>query len=128
MPRRAPSAPPAYPRVDPRAGDGVELANRLGGTDRLCETLFSWRLLVGGLTPAASHHSCTTSSEEPPLSNFNSYRECAGELTNDRRGRGPPRPRPSRAGGNQACGGRGEAGARGLGRGGGGAGRLAPQR
>ena len=25
-----------------------------------------------GLTPGASHHSCTTSSEEPPLSNFNS--------------------------------------------------------
>ena len=24
------------------------------------------------LTPGASHHSCTTSSEEPPLSNFNS--------------------------------------------------------
>jgi phosphoglycolate phosphatase len=40
-----------------------------------CETLFSWRLLVGGLTPAASHHSFTTSSEEPPLSNFNSYRD-----------------------------------------------------
>jgi hypothetical protein len=33
---------------------------------------FSWRLLVGGLAPAASHHSCTTSSEEPPLSNVNS--------------------------------------------------------
>ena len=27
---------------------------------------------VGGLTPPASYHSCTTSSEEPPLSNFNS--------------------------------------------------------
>src|SRR2546428_12381030 len=108
MPRRAPSAPPAYPRVDPRAGDGVELANRLGGTDRLCETLFSWRLLVGGLTPAASHHSCTTSSEEPPLSNFNSYRECAGELTNDRRGGGPPPQRRSRAGGNRDFRGRGE--------------------
>ena len=34
--------------------------------------LSSWRLLVGGLAPAVSHHSCTTSSEEPPLSNFNS--------------------------------------------------------
>ena len=34
--------------------------------------LLSWRLLVGGLSPGASHHSCTTSSEEPPLSNFNS--------------------------------------------------------
>src|SRR2546422_10094010 len=92
MPRRAPSAPPAYPRVDPRAGDGVELANRLGGTDRLCETLFSWRLLVGGLTPAASHPSCTTSSEEPPLSNFNSDRECARELTKDRRACSPAAP------------------------------------
>ena len=40
-------------------------------SDGLCETS-SWRLLVGGLAPAASHHSCTTSSEEPPLSNFNS--------------------------------------------------------
>ena len=44
--------------------------NRLGPTDRLCETLVSWRLLVGGLSPAASHHSFTTSSEEPPLLNF----------------------------------------------------------
>src|SRR2546426_8732366 len=75
MPRRAPSAPPAYPRADPQAGDGVGLANRLGGTDRLCETLSSWRLLVGGPSPAASHHSFITSSEEPPLSNFNSYRD-----------------------------------------------------
>ena len=33
---------------------------------------FFMALLVGGLAPAASHHSCTTSSEEPPLSNFNS--------------------------------------------------------
>lgn len=40
----------------------------------MCETLSSWRLLVGGLSPGASHHSFTTSSEEPPLSNFNSYR------------------------------------------------------
>src|SRR5713101_4347390 len=71
MPPPAPSTPSAYPRVDPRAGDGVGLANRLGGTDRLCETLSSWRLLVGGRSPAASHHSFTTSSEEPPLSNFN---------------------------------------------------------
>src|SRR5260370_11147988 len=75
MPPGAPSAPPAYPRADPRAGDGVGLANRLGATDRLCKTLSSWRLLVGGLAPAASHHSFTTSSEEPPLSNFNSYRD-----------------------------------------------------
>src|SRR5258708_28498524 len=75
MPPRAPSAPPAYPRADPRGGDGVGLANRLGRTDRLCETLSSWRLLVGGLSPGASHHSFTTSSEEPPLSNFNSYRD-----------------------------------------------------
>ena len=29
--------------------------------------------LVGGLSPGASHHSFTTSSEEPPLSSFNSY-------------------------------------------------------
>src|ERR1700730_7454026 len=74
MPPRAPSALPAYPRAVQRAGDGVGLANRLGRTDRLCETLSSWRLLVGGLSPGASHHSFTTSSEEPPLSNFNSYR------------------------------------------------------
>ncbi len=40
-------------------------------SDGLCETA-SWQLLVGGRMPVASHHSCTTSSEEPPLSNFNS--------------------------------------------------------
>ena len=49
--------------------------NRLGATDRLCETLVSWRLLVGGLSPWASHRSYSTTSEEPPLSNFNSYRD-----------------------------------------------------
>src|SRR6266481_2107232 len=74
MPPRAPSALLAYPRADQRGGDSVGL-NRLGGTDRLCETLSSWRLLVAGLSPGASHHSFTTSSEEPPLSNFNSYRD-----------------------------------------------------
>src|SRR5712691_8644420 len=73
MPRRAPSAPPACLSADQPAGDGVGWVNRLGPTDRLCETLSSWRLLVGGLSPGASHHSFTTSSEEPPLSNFNSY-------------------------------------------------------
>src|SRR5947199_1344237 len=52
--------------------------NRLGATDRLCETLVSWRLLVGGRLPGASHHSFITSSEEPPLSNFNSYRDIPG--------------------------------------------------
>ena len=61
-----------YRRADRRAADGAGRANRLGETDRLCETLSSWRLLVGGLSPGASHHSFTTSSEEPPLSNFNS--------------------------------------------------------
>lgn len=48
------SAPTAYPRADQRAADGVGLTDRLGGTDRLCETLSSWRLLVGGLSPAAT--------------------------------------------------------------------------
>ena len=47
--------------------------NRVGGTDRLCETLVSWRLLVWRAFARASHHSFYTSSEEPPLSNFNSY-------------------------------------------------------
>src|SRR5712692_4550184 len=75
MPPRAPSAPSAYRRADQQAEDGAGPANRLGGTDRLCETLSSWRLLVGGLSPGASHHSFTTSSEEPTLSNFNSYRD-----------------------------------------------------
>jgi hypothetical protein len=28
---------------------------------------------IGGLAPGTSHHSFTTSSEKPPLSNFNSY-------------------------------------------------------
>src|SRR2546426_10806668 len=75
MPPRAPSVPPAYPRADPRAADGVAWTIRLGATDRLCETLSSWRLLVGGVSPAASHHSFITSSEGPPLSNFNNYRD-----------------------------------------------------
>src|SRR5712692_8280423 len=81
MPPRAPSAPSAYRRADQQAEDGAGPANRLGGTDRLCETLSSWRLLVGGLSPGASHHSFTTSSEEPPLSNFNSYRDISGDRT-----------------------------------------------
>ena len=54
---------------------------RLGATDRLCETLSSWRLLVGGHSPGASHHSFTTSSEEPPLSHFNSYRDISQSAT-----------------------------------------------
>src|ERR1700694_2635916 len=83
MPPRVPSAPPVYPRANRRAGGDVGLANRLGGTDRLCETLSSWRLLVGGLSPGASHHSFTTSSEEPPLSNFNSYRDIPGVIERD---------------------------------------------
>jgi len=49
--------------------------NRLGGLDRLCETLVSWRLLVGGPFALACHRSYSTTSEEPPLSNFNSYRD-----------------------------------------------------
>src|ERR1019366_8939710 len=48
---------------------------RLGPTDRLCETFVSWRLLAGGLSPWLSHRSYSTTSEEPPLSNFNSYRD-----------------------------------------------------
>src|SRR6202165_5293878 len=109
MPPRVPSAPPVYPRANRRAGGGVGLANRLGGTDRLCETLVSWRLLVGGLSPGASHHSFTTSSEEPPLSNFNSYRECAGELTNGTRVQVPPDKGRSRPVGTESCGRRGNA-------------------
>src|SRR5438128_631816 len=73
MRQRVPAAPSSYRRADQPTGDGVGLTNRLGETVRLCETLSSWRLLVGGLSPGASHHSFTTSSEEPPLSNFNSY-------------------------------------------------------
>jgi hypothetical protein len=61
------------------AGDAASV-NRLGVPDRLCETLVSWRLLVGGLSPGASHHSFTTSSEEPPLSNFNSYRDIPADV------------------------------------------------
>ena len=41
----------------------------------------SWRLLVGGLSPGLSHHSFITSSEEPPLSNFNSYWDIPDEAT-----------------------------------------------
>ena len=51
--------------------------NRLGATDRLCETLVSWRLLLAGSSPWLSHRSYSTTSEEPPLSNFNSYRDIA---------------------------------------------------
>jgi len=63
-----------YRRADQQAGDDAE-GNRLGATDRLCETLVSWRLLVGGLSPWLGHRSYSTTSEEPPLSNFNNYRD-----------------------------------------------------
>jgi hypothetical protein len=53
--------------------------------------------------------SCITSSEEPPLSNFNSYRECAGELTNDTRVQVPPDEGRSRPVGTESCGRRGNA-------------------
>src|SRR5437588_12898026 len=72
MSPRVPSAPSAYPRADQRAGDDVG-PNRLGGTDRLCETLSSWPLLVGGPSAAARHHSFATRSEAAPLAAFNSY-------------------------------------------------------
>ena len=64
------------------AGD-AESVNRLGVPDRLCETLVSWRLLVGGLSPGASHHSFTKSSEEPPLSNFNSQWDIPSWIDDD---------------------------------------------
>ena len=44
----------------------------------LSEILVSWRLLVGGLSPWLSHWSYSTTNEEPPLSNFNSYWDIAG--------------------------------------------------
>jgi hypothetical protein len=47
---------------------GIEL---VGSID--CAALVSWRLLVGGLLALASHRSYSTTSEEPPLSHFNSY-------------------------------------------------------
>jgi hypothetical protein len=62
-------------RADRRAADGAARGNRLGGTDRLCETLSSWRLLAGRLSPRLSHRLYSTTNEEPPLSNFNSYRD-----------------------------------------------------
>src|ERR1019366_4381776 len=71
--RRAPSVRPAYRRGDRRAGGGADLGNQLGATDRLCETLVSWRLLAGGVAPWLSHRAYSTTSAEPPLSNFNSY-------------------------------------------------------
>src|ERR1700716_3265149 len=99
MRARAPSAPPAYPRADPRAGGGVGLANRLGGTDRLCETLSSWRLLFGGVSPGAVPHSFPTSRGEPPLSNFNSYRDIPTTIART----SPPRfPRLRRAADGQS--------------------------
>jgi len=69
------SAPPVYRRADPRKADGVGGMNQLGATDRLCETLVSWRLLLAGSSPWLSHRSYSTTSEEPPLSNFNNYRD-----------------------------------------------------
>ena len=74
------------PRIDEEIDErqmALASVNRLGGTDRLCETLVSWRLLVGGLSPGASHHSYTTSSEEPPLSNFNSQWDIPSALVAD---------------------------------------------
>ena len=61
-----------YRRADRRAADGAVVI-RLGEQVGLCETLVSWRLLVGGLSPWLSHRSYSTTSEEPPLSIFNSY-------------------------------------------------------
>jgi glutamyl/glutaminyl-tRNA synthetase len=58
------------------ANDAVVI--RVGEQVGLCETLVSWRLLVGGLSPWLSHRSYSTTSEEPPLSNFNSYWDIPG--------------------------------------------------
>ena len=57
--------------------------NQLGRTDRLCETLVSWRSLLGAfrLGPVTGHE--RTTSEEPPLSNFNSYRDILARLPMD---------------------------------------------
>jgi len=52
----------------------------------VCETLGSWRLLIGGLLPGFGHHSFTTSSEESPLSNFNRYRDISDNQVQGRCG------------------------------------------
>ena len=107
-----PSARTARLRVSTsRSTSGRVGRGRFNNGDRtgLCETS-SWRLLVGGLAPGASHHSCTTSSEEPPLSNFNSQWECAGALTNGTRVQVPPDEGRSRPVGTESCGRRGNAG------------------
>ena len=76
--RRARGGPsgPSTRRVRPSCRPGVQRAAGTGRREiqqqRSAMLDFSWRLLVGELAPAAPHHSCTTSSEEPPLSNFNS--------------------------------------------------------
>jgi phage-related protein len=49
----------------------------------------SWRLLVGRAFALASHRSYSTTSEEPPLSNFNNYRDNPPgvlEIVSDHRG------------------------------------------
>src|ERR1019366_3106297 len=55
----------------------------------------SWRLLAGGLAPWLSHRSYSTTSAEPPLSNFNSYWDIpdAGGHRHGRRRVGSGRPR-----------------------------------
>src|SRR5262245_19523172 len=45
-----PSTPSEYQRRDRRAAERRWVANRLGATDRLCETLVLW-LLLAGLRP-----------------------------------------------------------------------------
>ena len=45
----------------------------LGERERLCKTFASWRLLLRGFRPRFGHQSYSTTSEEPPLSTFNSY-------------------------------------------------------
>src|SRR5262249_53706787 len=68
-----PTALFACRRADPRAADGAPVIG-LGEQWALCETSSSWRLLFcEAPLPRASHHSFYTSSEEPPLSIFNSY-------------------------------------------------------
>src|SRR5262249_39397238 len=73
--RPAPSTPPSCRRADRRGASDAGLGIRLGVMDRLCETLVSWRLLLAGCSPWLRHRSYSTTSAEPPHSNFNSYRD-----------------------------------------------------
>ena len=57
------------------APGGIDLVRLIDCVDSLFMAAPCWRV-----SPGASYHSFTTSSEEPPLSNFNSYWDIPPEV------------------------------------------------